>query len=222
MKFRMSSKFGSLEEVRDGRVHNGIDLAIPEGSTLRSIADGVIEKVTDYGSESIGQGVIIKLQDGTRAIYGHMSEIDVKVGESIKAGEVIGLSGNTGHSTGAHLHFGLWKDGEYLDPTPYADTLANISGDVGNGLFTLTTPLGNYVIDNVKSRVREKSEEMTREIVLGILDALRDIVVDLSYSIALVGGGLCIIFKVAGWDDGYKWAGILSVAYVLIKFLLGG
>jgi hypothetical protein len=221
MKFRMSSKFGSLEEIRD-HPHNGIDLAMPEGTTLRSIADGVIERITDYGSESIGKGVIIKLEDGSRAIYGHMSDIDVKVGEAIKAGEVIGLSGNTGHSTGAHLHFGLWKNGEYIDPTPMADTLANISGDVGNGLFTLTTPLGDYMIDNVKSTVREKSEEMTREIALGILDGLRDILVDAAFAIVLVGGGLCIIFKVAGWDDGYKWAGILSVAYVLIKFLLGG
>jgi hypothetical protein len=221
MKFRMSSKFGVLEEIREGK-HNGIDLAMPEGTTLRSIADGVIERVVDYGSENIGKGVIIKLEDGSRAIYGHMSDIDVKVGEAIKAGDVIGLSGNTGHSTGAHLHFGLWKDGEYLDPTPYADTLANISGDIGNGLFTLYTPLGGHLIDSVKSRLRETTEAKTKEIALGVLDGLGDILVDAIFAITLVGGGLCIIFKVAGWDDGYKWTGILFVVFVIIKYLLGG
>jgi hypothetical protein len=221
MKFKMSSKFGVMEEVRD-HPHNGIDLVMPEGTALRSIADGVIEKVTNYGSESIGEGVIIKLEDGTRAIYGHMSEISVKAGESIKAGDVIGLSGNTGHSTGAHLHFGLWKDGNYIDPAPLADTVANISGEVGNGWTFFTTPLGSHIVDSVKSKVREESANLTRDITLGILEGLRDILVDLTFSIALIGGGLCIIFKVAGWDNGYKWAGILFVANLLIRFLLGG
>jgi hypothetical protein len=219
MKFRMSSEFGVLEQIRNGK-HNGIDLAMPEGTTLRSIADGVIERVVDYGSENIGKGVIIKLDDGSSAIYGHMSDISVKVGETLKAGEVIGLSGNTGHSTGAHLHFGLWKDGAYQDPTPLADALANISGDVGNGW--LYTPLGGHLIDSVKSRLTDKTEEITKEIFIGILEGLRDILIDSIYSIALVGGGLCIVFKVAGWDDGYKWTGVLFVAFVLVKYLLGG
>jgi hypothetical protein len=223
MKFRLSSRFGVFEEVRNGREHHGIDLAMPENTTLRSIVDGVVERVVDYGNENLGKGVIIKLQDGTKAIYGHMNDISVKAGERLAAGDVIGLSGNTGHSTGAHLHFGLKAaDGSWIDPTPYAETLANISGEVGNGWTFLTTPLGAHIVDKVKSRAQEEATNLTTDVALGVLEGLRDVVLDLSFGIALIGGGLCILFKVAGWEGGYRWASILFVAHVLIRFILGG
>jgi murein DD-endopeptidase MepM/ murein hydrolase activator NlpD len=117
MKFRLTGKFGELSPVRDFQPHSGIDLAMPEGTTLRSIADGVVDRVYD-GSGAIGKGLSVKLPDGTRTIYGHMNEVKAHVGEHVNAGEVIGLSGNTGNSTGAHLHFGM-KDasGHVIDPT---------------------------------------------------------------------------------------------------------
>lgn len=129
MKFKISSEFGELSEVRD-HVHNGIDLAIPNGTTLRSITDGVVSKVFD-GSGDIGQGVAIKLNNGTTHIYGHMSGVNVKVGDHLNAGDVIGLSGNSGNSTGSHLHFGIQNpDGSFLDPTPLADSISANSGNI--------------------------------------------------------------------------------------------
>lgn len=69
--------------------------------------------------------------------------------------------------------------------------------------------------------IKEHIREQTREMVVEMLKGLGDVIVDLSYSIALVGGGLALILSVAGWDQGKKWAGILTVGYVIIKLLLG-
>jgi hypothetical protein len=211
MKFRLSGEFGELSPVRNWQPHSGIDLATPENTTLRAIGKGVVDKVFT-GEGAIGKGLSIKFPDGTRAIYGHMNEVKAKVGEHVSAGEVIGLSGNTGNSTGAHLHFGL-KDsnGSVLDPTPLAEKLSNISGDSPN-LGILGT-----VIDKSTEGLREKTADMAIEIALGIFDALKDLLL----ATTLVGSAVMLILKVAGWRDGGRWTGMLIVANILIKFLFG-
>lgn len=210
MKFQLTGKFGELSPVRDFKPHSGIDLAMPEGTTLRSVADGVVDRVYD-GTGLIGKGLSIKFPDGTRAIYGHMNEVKARVGEHINAGDIVGLSGNTGNSTGPHLHFGL-KDasGSVIDPTPIADKLASISGDhVG--------PLGKVIAIGTES-IREKAADMTVEIALGIFDALKDFLLGAT----LIGSAVLILLKVAGWQDGGRWAGVLIVVNILLKFLFGG
>jgi hypothetical protein len=121
MKFVLTSKYGALEEVRNFKPHTGVDIRLPEGTELSAIQDAIVERVVDYGATNIGKGVILKLHDGSHAIYGHLSHINVKEGALVKAGQTIGLSGNTGHTTGAHLHFAL-KDNanHFVDPTNVA------------------------------------------------------------------------------------------------------
>ena len=224
MKFRLSAKFGELSPVRDFKPHSGIDLAMPEGTTLRSIADGVVDRVFD-GSGAIGKGLSVKMPDGTRAIYGHMNEVKAHVGEHVNAGEVIGLSGNTGNSTGPHLHFGM-KDasGHVIDPTPHAEQLANISGDhVTPGV--LTSLFNNHATQGPITRLfwdstetlRDHVADVTTEIVLGVLDALKDVLL----AGTLIGSAVMIILKVAGWKDGGRWTGVLIVANILIKIIFG-
>lgn len=77
-------------------------------------------------------------------------------------------------------------------------------------------------IAEMKEELRDWSQEAVKEMVLGGLDALRTITVEMSYSIALIGSGLCLLFWVVGWTDGKKWVGVLLLSYVLIKLLLGG
>jgi hypothetical protein len=212
MKFRLTGKFGELSPVRDFQPHSGIDLALPENTTLRSIADGVVDRIYD-GSGAIGKGLSIKLPDGTRTIYGHMNEVKTKVGEHVSAGEVIGLSGNTGNSTGAHLHFGM-KDasGHVIDPTPHAEKLANISGnDFTQGAIPQLLQMGG-------ESLREHAADATQEILFGICDALKDLLLGTT----LVGSGVLILLKVAGWRDGGRWAGVLIFVNILLKFLFGG
>lgn len=69
--------------------------------------------------------------------------------------------------------------------------------------------------------MKEWAKEQTQEIIVGALEAVGIALVQASYSIALVGGGICILFWLSGWRDGNRWAGILFMMHVLIKFLFG-
>ena|SRR5690625_549009 len=100
--------------------------------------------------------------------------------------------------------------------------LIKINGIPKPDLTPKFSPLGDFIIDTVKERIREESASLVQEITLGVLDGLRIIVMDLSYSIALVGGGLLIISQVAGYKNGFRYAGLVVVAHVFIRYLLGG
>jgi len=104
--------------LRWGRLHAGEDFAAPVGTNLFAMSTGT---VTFAGQES-GYGTIVKIRywDGTITFYGHMSRISVNEGESVDPGEVIGQSGNTGESTGPHLHLEVHPDGgAAIDPVPW-------------------------------------------------------------------------------------------------------
>lgn len=219
MKFRLTSEFGALEEVRGGRIHHGIDLAMPEGTELRAIGDAVVEQVFD-GSTTLGKGVLLRLNDGTHAIYGHMSDVNVEVGSKLSAGETLGYSGNTGFSTGPHLHFGMKApDGEWLDPTPIAEQVAELSGElVGASAWSIFEPTGAIT----QWLFGKSVTETTKNTAVAILEGLREVTVELSGAIALVGGGVAILLYVGGWRDGLRWSGILFVARILIMITLGG
>lgn len=125
MIVRITSKFGEVSSIHK-TPHTGIDIGLKEGTPLRSVYDGVIEKIYD-GSANIGKGVKVRFEDGTEGIYGHLSQVKVKVGEMVQDGQIIGLSGNTGRSTGEHLHFALKKNGEFIDPSSIVDKTVNHS-----------------------------------------------------------------------------------------------
>jgi murein DD-endopeptidase MepM/ murein hydrolase activator NlpD len=223
VKFRLTSKFGELSPVRDFEPHHGIDFAMPEGTTLRSIGKGVVDRVYD-GSDAIGRGVSVKLDDGTRAIYGHMSDVKVRLGQSVGEGDKLGLSGDTGLSTGSHLHFGMKApDGEWLDPTPIAEKVAGISGQhVQPGIITkLLNDTGDKhpgLLWSPTETIRDKTADVATEIVLGIMDALTDLLM----AFTLVGSAVLILLKVAGWRDGGRWAGVLIVVNVLLRIIPKG
>lgn len=126
--FPITSKFGAIDYAHTSP-HTGIDLSMPEGTDIISPVDGVVCRVVDYGSESIGKGVIIKLENGDELILGHLSSIEVNVGDVVSIGQKIAQSGNTGHSTGPHLHIGL-KDhetNEFVDPSEYEQIFQQLS-----------------------------------------------------------------------------------------------
>lgn len=124
MKYPITSKFNAMEGFRSHE-HLGIDFAFPQGEDLRSIQNGIIEKVYHLGSKNIGTGVSVKWDDGHTAIYGHMQDVVVHEGQRVQIGQLLGHSGNTGNVVssgggGYHLHFGLKNaNGEFIDPSPY-------------------------------------------------------------------------------------------------------
>ncbi len=99
-------------QIYNGAGHNGIDFAVPVGTPLYAAADGVVVGVADSdlscSRASYGKWTMIKHNNGLTTLYAHMSSFGVSEGQSVIAGQKIGLSGNTGYSTGPHLHFTVY------------------------------------------------------------------------------------------------------------------
>lgn len=90
------------------KFHNGIDFRAPTGTSILAAADGTITATGNNGKYAYGKWVLIKHSNGLSTLYGHLSQQLVSSGEFVKQGDVIGLSGSTGYSTGAHLHFTVY------------------------------------------------------------------------------------------------------------------
>lgn len=95
--------------------HFGLDFAVVEGTPVKATMSG---KVAFAGWNDQGYGNLVIIENGSKkTYYAHLSEIPVDQGEWIRQGEVIGLSGNTGNSTGPHLHYEIRINGQTIDPT---------------------------------------------------------------------------------------------------------
>lgn len=126
-KFHISSVFGEVRNIllTNGQyysdVHNGVDYVGEDGTPILAYRDG--EVVYSSGDPGIGEGIIIKHDNGLYSYSWHLQEGSrrVQVGDTVKAGDIIGLQGSTGYVTGSHLHFGLstslWSD--YVNPEDY-------------------------------------------------------------------------------------------------------
>lgn len=116
--FNVSCPFGSTDPLHPTG-HKGLDLVMNTGTPLNSPVDGIISKIVDYGDKNVGKGILIETDDHKTVILGHLSEFKAKVGDKVSEGDLVALSGNTGRSTGSHLHLGL-KDqsGNFVDPEP--------------------------------------------------------------------------------------------------------
>lgn len=108
---RITSKFGP----RRRRMHNGLDVKVYIGDTIRSAFDGKV-RIVRTERRGYGQYIVIRHDNGLETVYGHLSKQLVKENQLVKAGEVIGLGGNTGRSTGSHLHFETRFLGIPIDP----------------------------------------------------------------------------------------------------------
>ncbi len=97
--------------------HNGIDFGVKVGTPIHATANGVVESAG--WKSGYGNCVVIDHPFGYRSLFGHLSTIQVKVGDTITRGQVIALSGNTGRSTGPHLHYTLFYGDKTLDPATY-------------------------------------------------------------------------------------------------------
>ena len=97
--------------------HNGLDIAVPEGTDVIAVKSGTVTEVRT--SATYGKVLEYETKDGYTVMYAHLSKVLVKQGEEIKQGQVVAKSGNTGLSTGPHLHYSLWNGGTLLDPMEY-------------------------------------------------------------------------------------------------------
>lgn len=116
---KVSVPYGVRGDWASGH-HTGVDLAVPVGTTVRSVGSGTV--VFSGTSGSYGEAITIRMDDGKYTLYAHLSKRQVGKGDRVKAGTVIGKSGNTGRSTGPHLHFEVRSKRGYgsdVDPVAY-------------------------------------------------------------------------------------------------------
>ncbi len=90
------------------KFHNGADFRAPIGTPIIAAADGTVFATGDNGRVQYGKFIALKHENGLATLYAHLSRIIVKNGAQVKRGDIIGYSGNTGYSTGPHLHFGVY------------------------------------------------------------------------------------------------------------------
>ena len=110
---KITSKFGP----RRRRMHNGIDVKVYIGDTIRSAFSGKVRIVKDQGRRvGYGKYIIVRHENGLETVYAHLSKQLVAEDQYVEAGEVIGLGGNTGRSTGSHLHFETRFLGQAINP----------------------------------------------------------------------------------------------------------
>ncbi len=121
-KYRLSSSFGYRSDPFTGRSkrHTGVDFAMKPGNRLYATGDGVIESVK-FELFGYGNQVVIDHGFGYKTRYAHMSTISVVEGMKVKRGECIGLSGNSGRSSGPHLHYEVLYKDNHVNPANYFD-----------------------------------------------------------------------------------------------------
>lgn len=119
----LTSSFGWREHPIDGeeKFHNGVDLAVNTGTQVQAFADGVVDYIGDDPDE-YGLYLQISHANGVKSFYAHCSQILVNQGQTVKAGETVALSGDTGYSTGPHLHLELKINGVRINPIYYIET----------------------------------------------------------------------------------------------------
>ena len=138
----VNSPFGYRRWGRYYQFHPGLDLNLPYGQAAHAAFDGVVRlsKMTP----GYGNCVIIRHSNGLETLYGHFSELAVKPGQAVKAGDVVGYCGNTGYSFGAHLHFEIRYLGVPFDPAQVIytlqDTLKISKITIDKALFKSNTP----------------------------------------------------------------------------------
>ncbi len=133
----ITSDFG----LRRAEWHYGTDIRVKVGTPIYAPFDGVV-RINQYERHGYGRYMVIRHKNGLETLYGHMSKTLYKVGDEVKAGDVIGYGGSTGHSTGPHLHFEIRYEGNAINPHDVYDFDTNTLKD---SVLTITPETFAYL-----------------------------------------------------------------------------
>ncbi len=124
----LTSGYGIRRDPLTGQraLHSGIDISAPPGAPVKASAAGVVVKTSEYGP--LGRAVFVAHGFGVTTVYGHLSRIQVSAGQRVDRGQIVGLVGNTGRSTGYHLHYEVQIDGKSVNPLAYMLDRGRTSG----------------------------------------------------------------------------------------------
>lgn len=117
---RMASGYGWRTDpfTKARKFHNGMDFTAPQGTPIYAAGDGVITRA-DGNAAGYGEHIRIDHGYGYVSLYAHLSKYNVRVGQKVKRGDIIGFVGNTGRSQAPHLHYEVLKDGEHINPVHF-------------------------------------------------------------------------------------------------------
>lgn len=148
----ITSGFGYRPSFK--RMHKGIDISMAVGDTVRVIMPGVVERVA-YEAKGYGNYIIVRHDEGYETRYAHLIAPLVAAGQRVEAGVAIGLSGNTGNSTGPHLHFEVRYNGTALDPL----SVFSFSGNQQNANYS--TPVAEGQVSTMATGFNGSKKSLT-------------------------------------------------------------
>ena len=117
----ITSSCGTRENpiLKKMEYHNGLDIAVAENTDALAVKSGVVTDVRT--SQTLGNVVEYETKDGYTIMYAHLNEILVKEGQAVQQGQVIAKTGNTGLSTGPHIHYSIWRGDMLINPMQFVD-----------------------------------------------------------------------------------------------------
>lgn len=183
VKGRINSPYGWRWE----RAHRGVDINLNTGDPVHAAFSGVVRLACPMGG--YGNVIVIRHYNGLETVYGHLSKIKVKPRQIVNAGDVIGLGGSTGHSTGPHLHFEVRFQYETFDPEWILDfknyTLRTHRLKLNKTYFGVTRPRndGNIAYKADASYVKERTRRNGVYYVIQARDAWEDIAIRFSTTV---------------------------------------
>ncbi|MDR2839827.1 MAG: peptidoglycan DD-metalloendopeptidase family protein [Paludibacter sp.] len=126
----ITSKFGP----RRYRYHFGTDIKLYVGDSVQAAFSGEV-RIIDYEQRGYGHYIVVRHRNGLETVYAHLSKVLVEIGQTVKSGEIIALGGNTGRSSGSHLHFETRYLGNAIDPS----TIINFElGSIRDSIYVIT------------------------------------------------------------------------------------
>lgn len=155
--YPVTSPFGGRTDPVKGtnEYHTGVDFGVPLGTEIKAAADGVVVQAGTNGG--YGNSISIDHGGGMETLYGHLSKVLVSVGQKVKQGDIIGLSGSTGKSTGPHLHFEVRKNGQPVNPMTYLSGSDSFSG----GVVNYVTELNRTMLLETSESFMENAENIS-------------------------------------------------------------
>lgn len=207
----ITTQFHQIDSIHH-MPHQGIDLALPLNTPVPSVGDGVITSVTNEGNQSFGLAVHEHLNDGTDVIYGHLNNANVQLGQVMHQGDVVGLSGNTGHSTGAHLHLQTMHNGVAFDPTQYFQRISDTTEIVHQKY-----PWWNFY-DNIREGIVDGVTSLGMHVWNGFIDGIGILLP----SLACVGILWWICSFIPWSDKAPKLTGTSLLLYMFYVLIRGG
>lgn len=99
--------------------HNGLDIAVAENTQAVAVKSGIVTEVRN--SETLGKVLKYETEDGYTVMYAHLNDVLVKKGENVKQGQIVAMTGNTGLSTGPHIHYSIWRGDMLINPMQFVD-----------------------------------------------------------------------------------------------------